>query len=363
MSTVAGDVSGACNAISMLRRHTVTTIEDAILHRVTPSRNPGGLDLADLTSVLSTETKDFLTTHAQTVLSDRLALAAVFDGAGIREHIEQALNDRDSLVSASRQLASSLHQRMSHPRTPPGHLAMVKLTAVDGDGRREDFIALLKLDDTTGFAPERAVEAEGVRYNFTEREGMLPQPGKKLQKAAIIGRIDGVFQMLVVDKQVAEAAKFWMEFLGAKARMDEAERTRALGRALREAMSETLDMVSAEEHRRIREIVRSSMQQEQVDLPSLVNGLPGEDRVRSVFESALDAELDVTAVVIDPDVRERELKTSVWRGDYSLRVSIDGTAATSHIKAFSGEENIELSGMPQAAHTIVIRTDKWNPVK
>ena len=341
-----------------MRRLEIVRLDQAYLHLVPRKGGDDAPELSDLPVRVTSAEKHFLVEHARRVLTDRVAVSATFleTADATPALVDAALGDDDVGV-ASRALAMRLHNEMTHPRTPAGYLAAVRVSTKD-DGTDGSALALMKIDaDESATSPTHKSEPGGLRIDIEEQEGYLPQVGKKLEKAAVLRRgSDGAVEMLVVDHQ-SQMARFWLSgFLQAGARLDAAARTELLQDVLTAVVNDVRDVIDVNDRTRLTAVSRGIIQQDHVDLEQVAAALPGDPSKEAFRKRLEESALDVREFDVDPGVRDRVLRRSRWTGDHSLVVQIDSEVADTNVFVLNQDESLP-TDVPATAQRVVVFAD------
>lgn len=341
-----------------MRQIKILELDQAYLHLVPRQGGPEVPELADLPVRVNDTSKHFLVEHARRVLTDRAAVSATFlKSADVTPALVDAALADDEVGVASRALAMRLHNAMTHPRIPAGYLAAVRVSTTD-DGDDGTALALMKIDaDESATSPKHIPEPDGLRIDIEEREGYLPQVGKKLEKAAVLRKnMDGQSEMLVVDHQ-SQMARFWLSgFLQAGARLDAAARTDILQEVLIAVVNDVRDAIDVGERSRLATVTRGIIQQDRVDLDQVAAALPGEASKESFRQRIDESNLDTREFAIDPSIRDRVLRRSRWTGDHSLSLQIDAEVAGTHVFVLNRGEELP-SDAPATGQRVVVFAD------
>lgn len=342
-----------------MRYAELTQIDTGFLNRVDLASRPQGLNLADLPATVPDPTNHFLLDHARAIPDDRQAVSAVFktNAAETPPLVRAALSSRDP-VQASQALARRLHMAMTHPRTPAGYLAVVRVLH-EADQGEAPALALMKIDDDElATSPLHEQTSAGLRIDIDQHGGYLPQVGKKLEKAALLGtNPDGSTEILVVDRQSA-MADFWMGvFLQADERLDNAGRTRLIQDLLISLENDVSGELSPADRRRLGTVITGAMQQDTVDVSQLAEALPGTVARESFREAVAASDMDVVQFDLDEAARDRFLRRSRWTGDHSLSVQMEAVAADSHVFHLKPGDPWPDEEAPNTTDRIVVYSD------
>jgi hypothetical protein len=238
-----------------------------VVHLVAPRSK--GLLLSEAEPPLASGVADFLAGHVDQGLRDPQAKAANFVVHG-KDRVSglcgRLLAPRARLVEISRQLATRLYDVMEGDgRISDGTLAVLLSDATDGDGNRQRFVALLKLDPSDGFRTVEDTDADGRHVLRIELESeILPTVRERVQKCAFvhIANPSAEYEMLLVDRQRGRQREldvvsrfFVSDFLGAEFVLDPAERTKRLYRSLREARNDVADELDAGELTALEQVI------------------------------------------------------------------------------------------------------------
>ncbi len=300
---------------------------------------------------------DYFRRHIENSLQDEDAITAKFrDIEGKSARICQGLLSAEGdLVSGSAILATSLHQFLKkRENIASGDLAVVLYSGRE-KGKKQDCLALLKLDPSIGF--RRVIETSPGRQAFITlkvEEDMLPTTRERLQKGAFIRRLPK-FELLVLDHQIrtgeGAVARFFMDFLEADNAWKAEDAAKELIRTRRTVLKK-LRHLGPEKHGILDERLRLGLRGRKPDVTELTEGIQLAPEDEKKLEDMLD-ELPPQALRVPVKVMQEELAKEfvVYRGDLGLRVE--------RPVRFPAERFAEEFDQKTGFTTITIITENW----
>lgn len=288
----------------------------------------------------------------------------------------QLLGGGLGFVEGSQGLANRLHSiLLGNRRISSGDLVVCLYRGRIRD-REGSFLALMKMDPGTGFRQVRRRDAEGRFYlTFDIEDQIMPTLGERLQKCAFIRPLEPrrpKYDLLVLDRQIRTAAgpqvaRFFTEdFLGVREILTPEEAARTLYREIRASLKRLKPRVRGETYELIEEMYLGALQSGEVDPEALATRteevVPETERTAvgkllGPFREFVERKVQVAPGVIQQVVAdERSREFEVWIGDQDLRVEKPVTYP-------EDSWSVEHSPGQSPAYTIVIRSNRWEPLE
>jgi hypothetical protein len=321
-----------------MRNATNVEVRRAIVHVVDPRQNEPILSAAELPLADSQPLGDYFSSQVINALHDAQTGSAIFLTDAEQTAANECfriLNDGDSLVPASQDLARQLFAAMgTDRRIAPGSLAVCVYTAGNYPGI--SFLALIKIDPARALV-QKVRRRDGKRIiSFDVNDLVMPTAREKLHKAALIppsGK-DKSFDLLLLDRQVATVAAdfFAYKFLNSIPAREPREMTNDFYLGALNAYNRLVSTparlgvhVAVEDAEGLRDHIEVALQSPSVDLDEWVAKLPLSEDAKAVVREEMEKKLpQENQVVMEQDyARATLLKKKRFRGEFGVLFEVE----------------------------------------
>jgi nucleoid associated protein NdpA len=362
-----------------MRRTTQIKVEKVILHLLHRDQSTPQLSQVAIPADSDPRIFAYFQEHIENSLRDEQARVARF--LDLQTEVPAVctglLGGGLDFVEGSQRLAKKLHRIILGDR----RIASGDLVVCLYQGRIRDrtgsFLALMKMDPGTGFRQVRRRDPEGHSYlTFEIEDQIMPTLGERLQKCAFLRplapRRPQRYDLLLLDRQIRtpvgpQVAKFFSEdFLGVSEVFSPQEAALMLYREVRATLKLLKSQIDPEAYEDLEQVVLGELMSGEVDLEGLVTraeatvadeqkkDVEREFRRVSEFPQRI---LPVSPTVIRQVVaEERAREFEIWVGDQGLRVEKPVTYPDDFW-------SVKYSPEGSPAYTIVIRSNKWEPLE
>ncbi|OGO79426.1 MAG: hypothetical protein A2Y23_06855 [Clostridiales bacterium GWB2_37_7] len=301
-------------------------IDEIIINKVYISaldKENNALVLSEAELELNEETYEYFEKHILRCIRDDEAKPGRFEGDVniVRELCKEIFEEEDDFLLSSKKLAQFIYKCMGNDdKEQSGDFAVCLC-----DSQQGLFIALLKLNYSDSYSHFIKQEEDAVTINIGINKTGLPGLGQKLARAAFvrkpISKVDE-YDFLTYDKQ--PEGYFCQAFLRVSPVRDKRENTRIIQKTS-ESFARRAFKDNAQEAEGFRKkLTDTLMQEDRVNVESLMqNLLPTEER-RAEYKAALVNEgISETDVTIDREWAEKKLKRKRLKVDKSIELYID----------------------------------------
>ncbi len=341
-------------------------IHRMIIHKV-DHWNYKAPQLSDLESPVSDEVSSFLQQHIAANREHRFARTAVFEKGALgddklRDTCDALLNDPQSFVAHSRQIATRLFQT-ANKRISPGDL--VVCTYSEDDTVDDVALALLKMDPEDGFVGETEDVAGQVRIVLRRVPNVLPTG--ELQKCAFVlppsQRSTKGYDLKVLDQQAARfgthklvASFFTKNFLQCRVNLDPGDKTVAFVYGSHEWIEQKHGLWTEDDIVAFKDQTNDSLGNKTVDVTAFAQAIiPDPDEQDQYLDYLRRQGLEDLTFEPDPEERRKLTQYAWFEGDNELLVRINAD------EVGPGKTLIPHKDEGTNTWTVTIRTTKWSP--
>jgi len=309
----------------------VKTIElkRAIIHMVDAKKSKLTHSAGELKLEPPSEKNAYFQHHISKSLQDSASRTATLTDTSRFHEFNKGLTAA-KFIATTKEIATHLYDS-SDKRISAGAIAFCLYSSPEIPGAKQ-FLAILKLDPSTGFHPVEQLQKDGtVIIDFEKVEGVVPSLGERLLKCAFLKPTsfeEIPYDLIVLDRQTAtsdEPARFFLEkFLGAEFAGQPADMTKQFYLASVGILEKNRAKLGNTRTEQLRNAVTSKLlTSNSVDVKEWCDDLNVTQAIKDQLLEELKDKIPDPSFEIDKDEVGRLTKRRVFKGAYGFRMSLE----------------------------------------